>query len=757
MELRPYQKECIEIIDNLPKGNHLIVMATGLGKTATFASFKRRGRVLILSHRDELVRQPQKYFEGVTYGVEKADEHSNGEEIVSASVQSLSKDSRLNRYNVNDFDTIIIDEAHHAAAESYKKIIRYFSGANRVIGVTATPKRGDNIRLTDVFTDIVFSKDLRWGIENGYLSNIRCQEVSANYSLKGVKKAGDDFSIRDLNKIMNDETIITTAKAYMELCHEKERHVLMYAVSIQQCKILLETIRKMLPSDQHDTIQMLTGSTEKDERAKILTNFNNGSVKCIINCMVLTEGTDLPVCDTIVNVRPTCSDSLYQQMVGRGTRLYKGKEYCLVIDIVPNDGTGYERHLCTAPTLFGVNPGVLSDKKKKKMQEMDLLTFCDEISIELAESTKNIDLFIQNVDRFITERQEVINNAISNEPSYNAIYEGFQKFTHVQEECDFEFGDLYVETLPDEKHRYRIKPNWTDEIYISQPDVLDKVTIEFRLHTDNKDKYYIGETTMTEAISIATDYCIGQPDFQSYSWSKSRQKIWRETPASDAQIRSLNTKYLEYGKNLSTNGLSKLAASLLIDIQQQISKEKQLKKRFEITPKQRQKTIERKKTELEKYVDFEKEVKKIGMDEFDSFVCKVRRNASAARMKISMEEKRREELQLYVKKMLADKRITFNGNNNGQFNRQASSAQLSFLHSLIRNNQEKNIFIESGINFEEMSVAEISVLIEFLHHMRDSAILPDEKIIITKDSILSEFERMKKSELKQMKITFTLL
>lgn len=658
---------------------------------------------------------------------------------------------------MNDFDTIIIDEAHHAAAESYKKIIRYFSGANRVIGVTATPKRGDNIRLTDVFTDIVFSKDLRWGIENGYLSNIRCQEVSANYSLKGVKKAGDDFSIRDLNKIMNDETIVTTAKAYMELCHEKERHVLMYAVSIQQCKILLETIRKMLPSDQHDTIQMLTGSTEKDERIKILTNFNNGSVKCIINCMVLTEGTDLPVCDTIVNVRPTCSDSLYQQMVGRGTRLYKGKEYCLVIDIVPNDGTGYERHLCTAPTLFGVNPGVLSDKKKKKMQEMDLLTFCDEISIELAESTKNIDLFIQSVDRFISERQEVINNAISNEPSYNAIYEGFQRFTHVQEECDFEFGDLYVETLPDEKHRYRIKPNWTDEIYISQPDVLDKVTIEFRLHTDNKDKYYIGETTMTEAISIATDYCIGQPDFQSYSWSKSRQKIWRETPASDAQIRSLNTKYLEYGKNLSTSGLSKLAASLLIDIQQQISKEKQLKKRFEITPKQRQKTIERKKTELEKYVDFEKEVKKIGMDEFDSFVCKVRRNASAARMKISMEEKRREELQLYIKKMLADKRITFNGNNNGQFNRQASSAQLSFLRSLIRNNQEKNIFIESGINFEEMSVAEISVLIEFLHHMRDSVISPDEKIIITKDSILSELERMKKSELKQMKITFTLL
>ena len=118
--LRDYQKECVACInDKGQEGRHLISMATGLGKTAIFTSIQRRGRTLILSHRDELVRQPEKYYEGYSFGVEKAEEHANGEEIVSASVQTLSKDSRLARYTPYDFYTIIVDEAHHAAEKSW--------------------------------------------------------------------------------------------------------------------------------------------------------------------------------------------------------------------------------------------------------------------------------------------------------------------------------------------------------------------------------------------------------------------------------------------------------------------------------------------------------------------------------------------------------------------------------------------------------------------------------------------------------------
>ena len=131
-ELRPYQKECKDILDKTPTGNHLVVMATGLGKTVVMTHLKRNGRVLLLSHRDELVRQPEKYFD-CSFGIEKAEEHAGDEEVVSASVQSLSRPDRMKRFAPDAFDTIIIDEAHHSAAKSYRAVLDYFSGAKRRI------------------------------------------------------------------------------------------------------------------------------------------------------------------------------------------------------------------------------------------------------------------------------------------------------------------------------------------------------------------------------------------------------------------------------------------------------------------------------------------------------------------------------------------------------------------------------------------------------------------------------------------------
>lgn len=139
--LRDYQEECIKAIDEAGAGHYLVAMATGLGKTAIFTHLENPGRTLILSHRDELVRQPEKYYKGrKSFGVEKADEHAADEDVISASVQSLQQDKRLQFFAKDAFDTIIVDEAHHAAADSYRKIINHFSGARRVIGFTATPK-----------------------------------------------------------------------------------------------------------------------------------------------------------------------------------------------------------------------------------------------------------------------------------------------------------------------------------------------------------------------------------------------------------------------------------------------------------------------------------------------------------------------------------------------------------------------------------------------------------------------------------------
>lgn len=136
MELRPYQAECIETIEAQPPGAFLAQMATGLGKTVTFANIPRHGeRMLILSHREELVEQPRKYF-NCSYGIERAQQHSHGEEVVSASIQTLVR--RLDNFNPEDFRLIICDEAHHAAASTYRKIFDYFR-PEKLIGFTATP------------------------------------------------------------------------------------------------------------------------------------------------------------------------------------------------------------------------------------------------------------------------------------------------------------------------------------------------------------------------------------------------------------------------------------------------------------------------------------------------------------------------------------------------------------------------------------------------------------------------------------------
>lgn len=137
MKLRDYQQECLDLIDSLESGSYLIQMATGLGKTATFTNIKRKGRVLVLAHREELITQPVKYYD-CPVGIEMANNKSNNEEVIIASVMSLTH--RLEKFKPDDFDMIIIDECHHAAAESYRKILNYFK-PRLVLGFTATPNR----------------------------------------------------------------------------------------------------------------------------------------------------------------------------------------------------------------------------------------------------------------------------------------------------------------------------------------------------------------------------------------------------------------------------------------------------------------------------------------------------------------------------------------------------------------------------------------------------------------------------------------
>lgn len=336
--LRPYQQECVDTINALEGGAHLVQMATGLGKTVTFSSIERRGRVLILSHRDELVRQPVKYYD-CPVGIEKASEASNGEAVVSASVQTLSRPGRLERFAPGAFDTVITDEAHHALAASYRKIVDHLQPRLH-LGFTATPRRGDDRGLSPVFDDIVFSRDLLWGIEHGYLVDVDCHRVEVNWDTRGVKRSKGDYAMGELDRAVNTQiTNAQVAAAYKELAVGQ---TLVFATSVAHAYALAELIGG----------QVIEGATPADERRRILQRFLDREVKAIVNCGVLTEGTDLPLVETVLIARPTQSSALYSQMVGRGLRLSPGKAVLRLIDCV---GVSDDRQLCTAPSLVGMN------------------------------------------------------------------------------------------------------------------------------------------------------------------------------------------------------------------------------------------------------------------------------------------------------------------------------------------------------------------------------------------------------------------
>lgn len=348
MQLRPYQQEAIDTIQAQPPGRYLVQMATGLGKTVTFASIPRQGRVLLLSHREELVHQPRKYY-GCSFGIEGAGQRSHGEEVVSASVQSLVR--RLDRFQSDAFDLVIVDEAHHAAAGTYRKILDHFR-PRLTLGFTATPNRGDKVRLDDIFQKIIFSRDLRWGIKQGYLCDILCKRVDIGYDLSAVRTRLGDYAPGELAEAMEG-----TADAIAQTYREHARGpTLIFAVNVAQAQEIAGKIPGAVA---------VTGQTK--DRGEILRRFTAGEIPCLVNVMVFTEGTDIPRVETVILARPTQSDSLYAQMVGRGLRLWPGKEKLLLIDCVGATGRA---SLCTAPSLLGLDVSNVPRRKQKELEGM---------------------------------------------------------------------------------------------------------------------------------------------------------------------------------------------------------------------------------------------------------------------------------------------------------------------------------------------------------------------------------------------------
>lgn len=351
MELRPYQQEAKDsIFKEWENGIHntLLVLPTGCGKTIVFAKVteecvRQGNRVLILAHRGELLEQAADKIRkatGLGCATEKAEKTCLGSwfRITVGSVQSLMRESRLSRFPEDYFDTIIIDEAHHCISDSYQRVLHHFPEA-RVLGVTATPDRGDMKNLGQVFESLAYEYTLPRAIKEGYLSPIKAVTIPLKVDLTGVGVQSGDFKAGDLGTAL-DPYLEGIAEEMGKYCRDKKTVVFLPLVKTSQ------KFRDILNSHGFQAAEV---NGESRDRAEILKDFDSGRYNVLCNSMLLTEGWDCPSVDCIVVLRPTKVRSLYCQMVGRGTRLAEGKDHLLLLDFLWHT----ERHeLCHPASLI---------------------------------------------------------------------------------------------------------------------------------------------------------------------------------------------------------------------------------------------------------------------------------------------------------------------------------------------------------------------------------------------------------------------
>lgn len=386
MELRPYQSEAKQaIFSQWDQGikKTLLVLPTGCGKTIVFAKVTeecvRQGkRVLIMAHRGELLEQASDKImkaTGLGSAVEKAEESCLGSwyRIVVGSVQSLTRPQRLAKFKPDYFDTIIIDEAHHCLSDSYQRVLEHFPDAE-VLGVTATPDRGDMRNLGQYFESLAYEYTLPQAIKSGYLVPIKAMTIPLQLDLTGVGIQSGDFKASDLGTAL-DPYLYQIADEMIKYCKDRKTVAFLPLVKTSQkfCEIL-----------NQKGFQAAEVNGESTDRAQILADYDAGRYNILCNSMLLTEGWDCPTVDCIIVLRPTKVRSLYSQMVGRGTRLAPEKADLLLLDFLWHT----ERHeLCHPASLICENEEVA----KKMTENLEKAAGCP-VDLEEAEEQASSDV-----------------------------------------------------------------------------------------------------------------------------------------------------------------------------------------------------------------------------------------------------------------------------------------------------------------------------------------------------------------------------
>jgi len=337
MKLRDFQETAVNNTLAAFEDNQsaLIVLATGCGKTVIAAHiadrYKNFGRILLVAHREELIFQGQRTLVNITGGqseIEMADSRASitgmfgGSDIVVSTIQTQiagSNGGRMTRFNPREFSLLIVDEAHHATAASYRKVIDYYRTGNpelRVLGLTATPDRTDEEALGQVFESVPFEYDIADGIADGWLVPVQQNSIAVDgLDFSAVRTTAGELNAKDLAAVLEfEENLHEMTTPILDLCGDDTS--LIFTVSVAQAERMAEILNRHKPG----SAEYICGTTPKDVRREILAKYDDGDIQYLCNVGIATEGFDCPRVRNIIMGRPTKSRALYAQCLGRGTR-----------------------------------------------------------------------------------------------------------------------------------------------------------------------------------------------------------------------------------------------------------------------------------------------------------------------------------------------------------------------------------------------------------------------------------------------------
>ncbi len=406
--LRSYQVAAKEaILSEWKKGKRktLLVLPTGSGKTVVFNSIveeqvKKGQRVLILAHRDELLIQAAeklKLASNLECIFEKGKSYSIGSDVpvTIGSIQTMARKERLKRFPKDYFDTIIIDEAHHSVAKSYVRILNHFSNAD-ILGVTATPDRGDLRNLGRIFDSVAFEYSIEDAVKQGYLCKVKAQMIPLEIGLYQVRRRKKDLLDSELDTALDPylEEIALHLKRYC-----KKRKTVVFLP-------LIKTAKKFAQILNEHGIKAVEINGETPNRQEVLRDFESGRYNVLCNAMLLTEGWDCPKVDCIVILRPTRIRSLYQQMVGRGMRLADGKDHLLLLDFL---WLSKQHDLCRPSSLYGKDKAIARKIDKyifNSKKPVDLLYTFHQVNRNIVAMRE--DVVARRLENVSTRKRELL-------------------------------------------------------------------------------------------------------------------------------------------------------------------------------------------------------------------------------------------------------------------------------------------------------------------------------------------------------------